>query len=235
MGISRGNITTNIIKSGLVFNMDAANRASYPKTGTTVTDTINISNTGSLINDVAFNTNPSTFEFGLDGVDDYIDFGPDICTSLGSSVTQLTTSIWFKTDSTAANDGIFAMRPSSTDTTLIGSNTNSNKIYIWCNGSNHYKSVSFTSTSDYNNATIVFVGGSSFDLYLNGVLQSMTTEGGSQQSSINLSTSNLYLGLYYNTSFTFDGNIGNFQVYNRALSASEVLFNYNGLKSRFGL
>ena len=39
MGISRGNITTNIIKKGLVFNMDAANRASYPKTGTTATDT----------------------------------------------------------------------------------------------------------------------------------------------------------------------------------------------------
>ena len=28
MGVSRGNITTNIIKSGLIFNMDAANRAS---------------------------------------------------------------------------------------------------------------------------------------------------------------------------------------------------------------
>ena len=36
-----GNISTNIIKKGLVFNMDAANRASYPKTSTTATDTIN--------------------------------------------------------------------------------------------------------------------------------------------------------------------------------------------------
>ena len=36
-----GSITTGIIADGLVFNMDAANRASYPKTGTTVTDTIN--------------------------------------------------------------------------------------------------------------------------------------------------------------------------------------------------
>ena len=228
-----GNISTNIIKKGLVFNMDAANRASYPKTGTKVFNTLNTIDSGSLINDVAFNTNPSTFEFGLDGVDDYIDFGPDICTSLGSSVTQLTTSIWFKADA-GSNDGVFAMRPSSTDTSLVGINLNSSLIYIWCNGTNHYKSTSFTDFSNYNNATIVFVGGSSFDLYLNGVLQSMSESGG-QQSSINLSTSNLYLGLYYNTSFTFDGNIGNFQVYNRALSAAEVLFNYNGLKGRFGL
>jgi len=41
MGIRRGSISTPIIVDGLVFNMDAANRASYPRTGTTVTDTIN--------------------------------------------------------------------------------------------------------------------------------------------------------------------------------------------------
>ena len=60
------------------------------------------------------------------------------------------------------------------------------------------------------------------------------SENGSQQSSIDLSTSNLYLGLYYNTSFTFDGNMGPFHIYNRALSANEILYNYNGMKARFG-
>ena len=30
-----GSITTDIIADGLVFNMDAANRASYPRTGPT--------------------------------------------------------------------------------------------------------------------------------------------------------------------------------------------------------
>ena len=34
MGIRRGEITTKIVSDGLVFNMDAANRASYPRTGT---------------------------------------------------------------------------------------------------------------------------------------------------------------------------------------------------------
>jgi len=228
-----GSITTDIVSDGLVFNMDAANRASYPKTGIKTFNTIDTADSGSLINDVAFNTNPSTFEFGLDGVDDYIDFGPNICTSLGSSVTQLTTSIWFKADA-GSNDGIFAARPPSTNISLIGLSLNSSLIFIWCNGTNHYKSKSFTDFSNWYNATIVFEGGSSFDLYLNGVLQSMS-ENGSQQSSVDLSTSNLYLGLYYNTSFTFDGNIGNFQIYNRALSAEEVLSNYNGLRGRFGL
>ena len=233
MGVSRGEITTRIVKDGLIFNMDPANRASYPQTGIKTFNTIDTADSGSLINDVAFNTNPSTFEFGLDGVDDYIDFGPNICTSLGSSVTQLTTSIWFKADA-GSNDGIFAARPPSTNTSLVGLSLNNSLIYIWCNGTNHYKSKSFTDFSNWYNATTVFEGGSSFDLYLNGVLQSMS-ENGSQQSSIDLSTSNLYLGLYYNTSFTFDGNMGPFHIYNRALSANEILYNYNGMKARFGL
>jgi hypothetical protein len=37
------------------------------------------------------------------------------------------------------------------------------------------------------------------------------------------------------TGNNFGGEIACVQIYNRALSASEVLFNYNGLKSRFGL
>ena len=229
-----GEIITDIVEDGLVFNMDAANRASYPKIGIKTFNTIDTTDSGSLINDVAFNTNPSTFEFGLDGVDDYIDHGPNIGTLLGSSVTQLTTSIWFKADA-GSNDGVFALRPPDINTSLIGINLNNSNIYIWCNGSGHYKYTSFSDFSNWYNATIVFVGGSSFDLYLNGVLQSLSVGGGSQQSSIDLSNSNLYLGLYYNTGFTFDGNIGNFQIYNRVLSSTEILHNYNALKGRFGL
>ena len=76
MGIRRGSISTPIIVDGLVFNMDAANRASYPRTGTTVTDTINnlsviLTNgpgfqtlgNGSInfdgVNDIGFSTNGS--------------------------------------------------------------------------------------------------------------------------------------------------------------------------------
>ena len=51
MGIRRGSISTPIVVDGLVLNMDAANRASYPKTGTTGTDTIN-SNSGTLTNGI---------------------------------------------------------------------------------------------------------------------------------------------------------------------------------------
>ena len=46
---------------------------------------------------------------------------------------------------------------------------------------------------------------------------------------------NIQLGNYNHTSFGgyMIGNIGPCQIYNRALSASEVLHNYNALKDRF--
>jgi hypothetical protein len=37
------------------------------------------------------------------------------------------------------------------------------------------------------------------------------------------------------TNYPFKGNISNTQIYNRALTASEIQQNYNALKSRFNL
>ena len=56
MGISRGEITTRIVKDGLVFNMDPANRAStIPSTSTTKTfNTINLSQSGSIVTDATW-------------------------------------------------------------------------------------------------------------------------------------------------------------------------------------
>ena len=64
-----GSITTGIITDGLVFNMDAANRASYPRTGTIVTDTVS-NKVGTLLNGVDFNT--TLLQFELDGINDNI-------------------------------------------------------------------------------------------------------------------------------------------------------------------
>ena len=44
---------------------------------------------------------------------------------------------------------------------------------------------------------------------------------------------NRYIGL--RSGVMFNGNVGFVRVYNRALSASEILQNYNSAKSRFGL
>ena len=98
MGIRRGSISTPIIADGLVFNMDAANRASYPAQRTfaiaesgSCYNTLDLSISGSFISDPTFTTNPSAWVF--DGVDDYIDCG-DISTL--NAATNLTFNFWGK-------------------------------------------------------------------------------------------------------------------------------------------
>ena len=71
MAGSVGNTTTDIIKSGLVFNMDAANRASYINASTKAFNTTNLSESGSLENGTAFLQPPvSASCWDFDGIDD---------------------------------------------------------------------------------------------------------------------------------------------------------------------
>jgi hypothetical protein len=72
---SIGSITTRIIKDGLVFNMDAANRACYPKTGANMFNTLNTSLSASLQDDGTsplpqFDPSQGQGVINFDGVDD---------------------------------------------------------------------------------------------------------------------------------------------------------------------
>jgi hypothetical protein len=72
--------------------------------------------------------------------------------------------------------------------------------------------------------------------YINGILAPSTLVG--SYSSLFNSTSPLNIGIYRNLGGSyanaFNGNMSNIQIYNRTLSATEVLQNYNTMKSRFG-
>jgi hypothetical protein len=62
---------TSVVRDGLVLYLDAANRKSYPGSGTVVKDIVSNSINGTLLNGVSFsNSNKGIFSF--DGVDDYI-------------------------------------------------------------------------------------------------------------------------------------------------------------------
>jgi len=77
--------------------------------------------------------------------------------------------------------------------------------------------------------------------YLNGVTQTNigdTSNNGiiySSQNTNNFGNRIFRIGGRATTSFSQDMLLSNFKIYNRALSSSEVLQNYNGQKSRFNL
>ena len=229
-----GSITTDIIKNGLVFNMDAANRAStIPSTSTTeVFNTVDLSQSGSLITDGTWEDgSPPTFNF--DGTDGYISIGDIRDYDTG----DLSVSIWFNVSSTRTGTVYAFSNCGSTSYAGfdIGVKTNE-QVRLRRNTRTQINDpgwVSIGLTEDtWNNISFTYnESTNTLKLFLNAVLKNTTT--GTSQS---VSTSRLLtIGSYTGTLSFWDGNIGPAQIYNRALSSNEVLHNYNALKSRFGL
>jgi len=234
MGIRRGEILTPIVADGLVFNMDAANRASYPVQRTlTIAEsgscynTLDLTQSGSFISDPQFLTQPvSASCWSFDGVDDYIDCG-DISTL--NAATNLTFNFWGK-KATGDILGIEAF------------NTATNKIILyWWSTDTMYWGVRNTGTPTAASSALAdfgnwhhFVGtyeGSSgtIKLYIDGSL--VNTQTGAPSVTTDLSG---YFKISKANGAEFGiGQIANLKIYNRALTTSEVLHNYNALKGRF--
>ena len=117
---------------------------------------------------------------------------------------------------------------------LVASSANTGQtegtILVQMGGSNYF-STSLTVTNVWNNVVYTFSPNIA-TLYINGIIQ--TTQ---SNSSVTFPDANIYLGAYNNpiTAYAMKGNIAQTSVYNRSLSLSEVLQNYNASKRKFGL
>ena len=241
-----GSVTTDIIADGLVFNMDPANRASYPKTGTTTTDTIG-NQVGTLSSSPTFDPSEGEGVFDYDNTD-YISYDSN---SNLSGLTKATFSAWFN----------FGLLSTSAEPIFAGNRSNvanGFSMYNWT----HNHSVSFfvmkTSTSNETNVTIrpstfgdalaintwycmtaVFDGtiagdDNSLKGYWNGIYRSNSNTLSNSNVTSLATNPDLIVGTYFNGyGHYFQGSIGPIHIYNRALSANEVLHNYNALKGRF--
>ena len=110
------------------------------------------------------------------------------------------------------------------------------------NGANEYVARNSLSTympkGYWHDLTLVLdtseTGADKWKLYIDGLNIAWSSTSGIFEGT-STSTSNLRLASDKTSyaSFDFEGNIGNFLIYDRALTASEVLQNYNATKNRF--
>ncbi len=229
-----------IVSNGLVLCLDAANKRSYPGTGTTWTDLSGNSNNGTLTNGPTFSAgNMGSISF--DGTNDYIDTANS--TGLNFTNTTGTISFWFKTSASTANGPIMisknmdatggwaiSMESSAIpyfETKNSGGGATAFYRYVnkVCNDGIWHNVVAVFTTS-----TTVIVNNTA-SMYLDGVLANgaqtqLTVYGGNTAGTVQIARRSS--GNYYN------GNISSLQIYNRGLTATEVLQNYNATKSRFG-
>ena len=216
-----------IVTDGLVLYLDAGNVKSYPTTGTTWTDLVGVNN-GVLTNGPTFNpSNGGSIVF--DGTNDYVETNYS-----GGTFTTLTLSAWiYKTNNTRAyilnKANPYGFGFEFYETTMY--------FNVQGSGAQGYGYFDFNNTG-WNYWVMVYNGadaGNSNRLkaYRNGVQEVLTYVNTIPASFI--STGNFVLGQRPWFISYSQCNIATTQIYNRALSAQEILQNYNATKQRFNL
>ena len=234
MGLSH---SPKIVTDGLVLCLDAANKRSYPGTGTVWTDLVG-GNSGTLTNGPTFSSDNGG-SIVADGTNDYILANS---TSLNSSFPSTSVShfIWVypigggqivvELGQTAINTGWH-------DSNIEISSAGAFSFSTW-HGSLTNKVVS--SNQSFNTWYHVgfTYGGTTLTAYINGISIGTTSFTRSAPYNSGYQTHYALFAISATHMGTFgygQGKAGNFMVYNRALTADEVRQNYNTTRGRFGL
>ena len=223
-----------IVNTGLVLHLDAANSRSYSGTGNSWTDLSGNGNTGTLLNGVSY-TNSNNGIMSFDRVDDYV----NIPNSASTQITgDLTINVWFKPTNyaigrqgllgrTGLNEYTITLEPSGAISLYFAS---SNQPGSYFNGAS--SSVFGQVNGVFQLLTIVrsFTLGSCY-IYKNAVQTAVRSMTGVNQPIATTGPTTIGNG---NGGF-YLGSIGNFCLYNRAISPAEVKQNFEATRSRYGI
>lgn len=236
-----------IVTDGLIMYFDPANPKSYPRSGDVLKDISNVSSDATLINAPTFIPEANGV-FQFNGTDEYIALSGE---SPFSGTKLVTAEYWVNFTSITGNFGgsqygafLFAGSTSQgagqAELGILTADASSNSpstIYYGRGGGGTTGTLVLDVSGKIINGRwnhIVLTRTSTSDqiLYLNGnilgtgtVSNSFTDAPASIGSLPTLSTYSAYL----------NGKLGKLCVYNRALSAQEVLQNFNASRTRFGL
>jgi hypothetical protein len=224
----------NVIDNGLVLSLDAGNVKSYPGSGTIWYDKSGGRNNGTLTNGPTFSGGSIVF----DKVDDYIEVANQIQFERTNSFTL---SAWINTND-ANNNQIINNETSGYRGYQLAIDLNSKLFFFLRNtvGSNFMGIVCVNSfIPNIWTHVLCTYNGSSFasgaTIYINGV-QQQTEIRGDSLTDTTISNETTWIGYRRpSTQGPFNGRISQVSIYNRALSAQEVLQNYNATKSRFNI
>lgn len=224
----------NTNASGLIFCIDASSSQSYPGSGTACYDIGGGNLQAELKNGVGYS---SSFRgmFTFDGSND----GIEITKSANLSVNQMTIASWNFSTNYQQNGFIFEKTTNNSVNTQYSLfyNSGNNSIYYRTYGlTNGDLTINTTTAGVVNgqwNYVVATYDGSTKRIYVNGTQRTSTGATGTVTQN---TTGRAYIGVYGNFGgYFFNGYIADTRVYNRALSATEILNNYNTSKSRFGL
>lgn len=225
----------NIVTSGLTFISDAGFTASYRKTGTTWSDLSTYGNNATLTNGPTY----STLGGGsilFDGTDDYAVSPLAISAVTSNSIQNVTLQCWVYISSTSKKGAFIKVGFSGGYALGVGLNvfdSLGNEVIGLFPG-NRWIDTNQTYGTGWKMVTMVLNSSSVPSFYLG-----TTSLGSFAGANPGAPDANIYIGRNVGDEpvgvRAFNGQIAIVQIYNRALSATEITQNYNALKGRFGL
>jgi hypothetical protein len=223
-----------IVTDGLVLSVDAADKNSYPDSGTTWTDMTGRGNNGDIKSGVSYSNN--SFTFTLDSTNQLIDINnsPD----LNYAYDNWAYSMWMKIN--------FDDNGSWVQLFIKGNDNGNRRPGIWFySGATSRFHFTWSATGQEQQtldttdpltppigvwANWVFQSRNGVLMVFKNAVQDANTLAISDR---NLNNEPLHIGGY---NYRSPGiNLASFMLYNRSLTDEEILQNYNAQKSRFGL
>ena len=241
-GATTVTLQPDVVTSGLVLNLNAANPVSYPGSGTTWTDLSGFGNNGTLVNGVGYSSaNNGSLVF--DGTDDYVNL-PNLSSFISPSLPT-TWSAWVNVSSSSLNR------------IIIGSAWTTGGVHMRFTGTSHAPQdrIRFLYFQDGSNGTgfdsaATFTSGwtnfvatynglglthTNFGFYVNGVAAAVTNPTFGTPTTIpvgqpfTVGRGGIENAAYYNS------NIAQVLLYNRVLTADEVAQNFSSARGRYSL
>jgi hypothetical protein len=208
---------------GLTLWLDGQNTNTRVITPTIAYDTSVYNNNGVLTNGVTLKHRDAGTVFAFDGVTNYIQVNGTILQDSGGTI-----NVWVKVVTATANGNIMGAAGSG-----------GNRFYIRSNyppGNFEFiRAANFTITSPsytlgvWYNLTMTW-NSTTFYAYSNGALISSLA-----YTTLTTNPTVLYLGAQNNTTNFLNGNIAEIQIYDRVLTAAEILTTYTADRGRYGL
>ena len=221
----------HMVTDGLVLSLDAADRNSYPGTGTiwydisgnnvTATKAGSQSPTYPLWNSIGY----FTFLAGSSGNNQ-----SRFYTSNLPAFTGLSVFCWYRTSDASESKTILRMQNSDFELSVNGTTLYYAAGSNW-NDINTSVTIASSANGNWHNTGLTYDGNN-----LKGYYDTSNVANNTRGSVVNTQAGDLNIGTRDDAyAQHFVGDISTITIYNRVLSATEILQNYNAQKSRFNL
>jgi hypothetical protein len=228
MSCFAGPYNRGIVTRGLVLYYDVNEPVCYSSGRTDIQDLSRNGNVGTLVNGVGYSANNGG-SLVFDGTNDYLSFNNLTTSSLGlTSSNGATLSCWLNITLLSRWTGVFSFW-STAGNTDFGWDIDLNNNLRICKGT-------FSSSSSLNSYSNIWsyyslVSNSSGTIfYINSTQFSTSAISGNVPFTAGR---NLMFGDNWDN--PIQGNSSQIQIYNRALSATEIQQNFNASRNRFGI